>query len=345
MSRVSVIMPAYQAEKYIDQAIQSIVNQSFTDWELIIVDNGSRDRTADLVACRAANEPRIRLIAHHEPIHPSQSRNRAATVARGEFLAFLDADDIAYPQRLQKQVDYLEQYPQTGLVAHWLDIIDENGLPHPEQWVWRKEKDAHLPIFLLFDNAFALSSVMMRRSVWEQLGGFPKMRHCEDYALWSEASRITGLHILPEKLGARREYAHSLSRQESDEHQQQARQVIARNLSALGITPSDEELTLHRQLRHRDFVLDDKFAQSARKWLELLLQQNQKYRAFPQGALEEVLGEIWYDYWHLRHQEGFSVMKNYFASLLWSANKWHKNLLLTALIGKSLLRRLIAARF
>jgi glycosyltransferase involved in cell wall biosynthesis len=339
MPKVSVIMPAYQAEQYISESIQSIVNQQFTDWELIITDDSSHDHTAAVVLLWADKDKRIRLIRNDNHSGAAQSRNKAIEAASGELIAFLDADDIAYPQRLHKQVSFMQQHPSVGLVAHWLDIIDENSLPHPAQWVWRREKDAHLPVFLLFGNAFALSSVMMKRSLVEQVHGFSTaFEPCEDYALWSEAATITNLHIIPEKLGARREHHHNWTTLATEKSKLQTEQIIKRNISKLGLSPSADELRLHQQLRHRQFIMDNNFARKAQQWLENLLYQNKKYRIYQQQAITEVVGEIWYDYWHLRHQEGLSTLKNYFSSALWRSNSLRKNLLLSALVGKQLLK-------
>lgn len=339
MPKVSVIMPAYQAEQYIGESIQSIVNQTFTDWELIITDDGSRDHTAAVVLLWAGRDQRIRLICNESQQGAAQSRNKAIQASNSELIAFLDADDMAYPKRLQKQVAYMQQNPSVGLVAHWLDIMDENSLPHPAQWVWRKEKDTHLPVFLLFGNAFALSSVMMRRNVWERLHGFSTaFEPCEDYALWSEAATITNLHIIPEKLGARREHKNNWTSRASEKSKRQAEEVIKLNISKLDIIPSASELHLHQQLRHRQFAMDNTFAHEARKWMEYLLHQNKKHGVYQQQAMAEVIGEIWYDYWHLRHPEGWTALKGYFGSSLWQANGIHKNLLLPALVGKQFLK-------
>ncbi|WP_448519066.1 glycosyltransferase family 2 protein [Rhodoflexus sp.] len=339
MPLVSVIMPALQAEKYIDKAIQSVVDQVFVDWELIVVDDGSCDRTAAIVTQWTMRDQRIHLFSNPQTRGAARSRNHAIDHATGELIAFLDADDLAYPQRLQQQVQYLQQHPQVGLAAHWLDIIDENGMLHPVQWQWRKEKDTHLPVFLLFGNAFALSAVMMRRGIWLQLKGFqPDFEPCEDYALWTDVAQITGVHILPQKLGARREHRNSWTNRAADRSSLQTARIVTAHLKAIGVEPTEAQLHLHQQLRHRQFEKNNDFARAAKNWLGLLLQKNQQKRRYSPEAMTEVLAEIWYDYWHLRHAEGLAALKQYFNSPLWQANGLRKNGLLIALCIRAFLR-------
>ncbi|MCS7019352.1 MAG: glycosyltransferase family A protein [Cytophagales bacterium] len=341
MPLVSIIMPAYRAVPFLDEAIGSILSQTFTDWELIIADDHSQDHTATVAQSWVLKDSRIRLLQNTTRMGAAYTRNRAVAASEGELIAFLDADDIAYPKRVEIQVAYLQSHCRTGLVAHWLDIIDQNSCVHPHQWEWRKEKDTHLPIFLLFGNAVALSSVMMRRSVWQQLAGFPsEAEPCEDYALWSEVAKISPLHIIPQKLGARREYHNSLTYREEEKGKQQLHTIIRQNLSRLHICPSEKELMLHQQLRHRQFELTNVFAQSARQWLEYLLLQNSKHCTYPQKDLQEVVGEIWYDYWHRRHPEGLCILRYYFASFLWKGNSLQKNFLLVALSLVKTLKKL-----
>ncbi|MCS6968654.1 MAG: glycosyltransferase family 2 protein [Cytophagales bacterium] len=334
MPEVSVIIAAYQAESYLEQAIKSILCQSFTDWELIIVDDASTDKTAAIAAQWAECDKRIKLLRNAQNLGPAASRNRAVAQAQSPLLAFLDADDIAYPQKLARQVEFMRSHPKVGAVAHWIDIVDVHGNPHAEQWEWRREKDSHLPVFLLFHNVFALSAVMMRKSIWEQTEGFPlDLPPCEDFALWIAVAKISQLHILPEKLGARREVPESLSNQKALAQQQHLR-ILSNQLKQLGIIPSQKQMELHQQLRHRQFIPTDEFAAQARQWLEWLLKQNNSYRIYPKQPFTEVLGEIWYDYWHLRHKEGISILPRYFASPLWRGNNLQKNLLLIALAFK-----------
>ena len=110
MPRVSVVMPAYNAEKYIGEAIDSILNQTFTDFEFIIIDDGSSDRTADIV--KSYSDPRIRLLANERNSGIVASLNRGIQKATGKYIARMDADDYSRLDRIKKQVDFLDNHPE-----------------------------------------------------------------------------------------------------------------------------------------------------------------------------------------------------------------------------------------
>ena len=114
--RVSVLLPVYNAAETIGRAIDSIRGQTLTDWELVVADDGSTDRSAEIIADRATGDPRIRF-HHFEHRGLVPTLNDAIDLARGPYLARMDADDESAPDRLGLQVDYLERNPQTGLVA------------------------------------------------------------------------------------------------------------------------------------------------------------------------------------------------------------------------------------
>lgn len=107
MPLVSVVMPAYNKEKYIAKAINSVIHQTITDWELIVIDDCSTDGTRDVIAAMAANDPRIRFVRNESNLGAAGTRNRALDMCRGEYVALLDADDIWYPEKLEKQLNLL----------------------------------------------------------------------------------------------------------------------------------------------------------------------------------------------------------------------------------------------
>src|SRR5262249_27061073 len=125
--KVSVAIPVYNREKYIAQAIDSILAQTFTDFEILIIDDGSTD--SSVAIARSYSDPHIRLVCHATNSGVAVARNSAIAHARGEYLAFLDSDDWAYPQRLAKQVAFLDRHPDYAAVGAWIEWMDTDGRP------------------------------------------------------------------------------------------------------------------------------------------------------------------------------------------------------------------------
>lgn len=210
MSLVSVILPVYNGSPYLRATLTSILSQSFKDFELIIINDGSTD-DSELVI-KDFNDSRIHYTYQQNQGLPA-TLNKAIGLARGEFIARQDQDDISFPLRLQKQIEFLTANADVGMVGTnaeiWAnDIKTERLLEHPSD-------DASIKFNLLFNNPFVHSSVMIRRTVFEKVGVYcvDKFRQPpEDYELWSRVAKEFKVANLPEVLLAYREVAGSMSR-------------------------------------------------------------------------------------------------------------------------------------
>lgn len=182
--KVSVIMTAYNTEKYLSDAIKSVLAQTYDNWELVIIDNGSSDRTGDIAATFARQDPRIIVRSLEENIGPALSRNESVRISQGKYLFLLDSDDIALPTRFETQVEFLEKHPEIGAVGSDADLIDENG-----KIVGHKSKpagQAEIKFRMLLQTPFIHSSVCMRTEAFRKSGCFDaEFTYAEDYDLWS----------------------------------------------------------------------------------------------------------------------------------------------------------------
>ena len=129
--QISVVMPVYNSEKYLADSIESILNQTYTDFEFLIVDDGSNRATKDIVAQYANMDGRIKIHTNSENTGIHYSRNHGNRTARGKYIANMDADDISLPDRFDKQVEYLEQHPEIAVLGAQIIAIDVN---HKEIW-------------------------------------------------------------------------------------------------------------------------------------------------------------------------------------------------------------------
>lgn len=228
---VSVIMPVYNAEKYLEQALTSIMGQSFREFEYIVINDGSSDESAAILEAYARRYKAIKLF-YQENRGIIRSLNRGLEMAAGRYVARMDADDVSLPQRLERQVAFLERHPNCVLLGTWADIQIEDGLPdrihsHPAH-------DPALRWNLLFDTPFVHSSVMIRRDAVRTVGGYAENlppRSPEDFELWSRLAKDHEVANLPEVLHIYRETTGSYSRIERTEIQTQIIAVSARNLA------------------------------------------------------------------------------------------------------------------
>jgi hypothetical protein len=189
---VSYIMAAKNFEQYVGEAIDSVLGQKYPNLELIVVDDGSTDQTAEIIRAKAAGDSRLHALFNAQSVLPSLARNQAAAVARGTYLAILDADDLCLPERTAAQVEFLETHPQVAAVGSQAEIIDAQGRT---LGVKRKPTDSSdMRFVMLVQSALIHSSLMIRKSIFDELGGYREaFPFAEDYDL---CSRILERHEL-----------------------------------------------------------------------------------------------------------------------------------------------------
>ena len=173
--KVSIIMPVYDAERYLKESIDSILNQSFGDFECIIVSEyGTSDESIAII--ESYHDRRIRHIRNTRRLGYARSLNVALKEAQGEYVASQDADDVSLQVRLEREVEFLDGHPRIGVVGSWFETIDEDG---------RAISENHTPVEsavikwrLLFYCPIANPSTMVRRAIYEALGGYDARLRC-----------------------------------------------------------------------------------------------------------------------------------------------------------------------
>lgn len=190
---VSVVMSVFNGVHFLAEAVDSILDQSLADLELIVVDDGSTDASPAILDSYQRRDPRVRV--YHEP-HRGQveALNRGCSLARGRYIARMDADDVALPSRLRRQLDFLETHPEVGLVGGAVAFIDRRGTVL--RTVHLPTQDREVRAQLLDANLFFHPATMFRRELFVALGGYREMAHAEDYDLWlrfADACRLANL--------------------------------------------------------------------------------------------------------------------------------------------------------
>lgn len=236
--RVSVVLPVYNAEAYLHEAVQSVLDQSFSDFELIVLNDGSTDRSAAIL--ESFSDPRLQVL-HQKNIGLALTLNKGISLARGEYIARQDADDISLPERFAQQVVYLDAHTSCALVGTGSLILEDRQMTarrhqHPCS-------NGELQMRLLFDSFFVHTSVMMRRSALTQVGTYsidPERNPPEDFDLWLRLAREFEVANLSDPLVMYREVPSSISRVKAEQLNRRAIAISADNLSAqLDLSPTD----------------------------------------------------------------------------------------------------------
>lgn len=199
--RVSVILAAYNSARYLQRSIESILTQEYRDLELIVVDDGSTDNTDDILSRYADLDPRLRFVRNGENRGIVFSRNRGLQLAKGELLAGQDADDVSLPERLGRQVEFLDAHPEVGLVGTWASFIDENGTILPRDGLSPAASNAELQKALIDVSTFCCATVMLRRRLLALVGLYdPRFPYSNDYEWLLRLSEVTQMGNLTERL-------------------------------------------------------------------------------------------------------------------------------------------------
>jgi len=251
MPKVSVLMPVFNARNYLAEAIESIVSQEFSDWELIIVNDGSIDDSEDII--QSFGDKRIRYYKNDGNKGIIYSRKLLIEKASGQYIAFLDSDDIALPQRLKIQTEFLDDNPDYGLCGSWGILIDEKGRKMKNLKLFSEHNEIRCG--LLFGNVFIQSSMMIRKSLFDSEtydSGFPV---AEDYDLWCRLSAGHKMKNIPKYLIKYREHESNISREKEKQMNKLLKDIFRREIANnLGIRADERELNIHLVLRKQNAI-------------------------------------------------------------------------------------------
>ena len=243
-AKVTVLMPVYNAERHLREAVGSILSQTYADFTFLVIDDGSTDGSAAII--RSYSDPRLHLVQNSRNMGLTATLNLGLEMAQGEYIARMDADDVSLPERLAKQVAFLDTHPEVGIVGVWAEAFGEARfrIPHPPDAETIRAK-------LLFDSALVHPAVLMRQKFLDahSLRYLP-LGHFEDYELWQRAVRLFPLANIPEILFRYRVSGGSAFFGASEDAQHEVYAALDRkSLPLLGIDPTPADLALHTYLR------------------------------------------------------------------------------------------------
>lgn len=264
---VTVLMPVYNGEKYLKEAIDSILGQTFTDFEFLIVDDCSSDNSVRII--KSYSDTRIVVLQNKENLGQSSTANMGFCMARGKYIVRFDCDDISLPHRVQVQVSFMEKNPEVVMCGSNIQCFGERH----DAWNYPKS-DYEIRCALLFDSPFASSSVIMRRDIFvrEKLFYNVALRYAEDYDLWSRIPRKYKLANLPEILVKRRIHCDQITNNIQENVRFSISNIIRKRLiESLGVSFNAAEIDIHNSLVNFDFQVSRKYINEVVAWSSKLL--------------------------------------------------------------------------
>lgn len=285
--QITVFMAAYNAADYIAASIESVLKQTYPYFELLIVDDGSTDKTVEIV--RSYTDPRIRLLQNEGNKGQPYTRNLALTEAKGEFLAVLDSDDIAFPNRLEIQLQHFLDRPQLGVLGGYAYIIDKAGSRTDERILPVHGVD-NVRVALLFYNSFVHPTVMMRMSAFKDIGGYPNHLVAQDYALFSRIALKYEVDNIPEYLGEYRMHDNNISIRKKHLASAQLRVIMQYQLDKL--FPKTDPIDLDILLTP---IVDSLYSpEEYYAVYRKVILHNRQRKQYPIVTLERIFFDNWY---------------------------------------------------
>ena len=296
MPKVSIIMSTYNDSKYIRQAIESILNQTYRDFEFIIIDDSSTDETGKII--KSYKDDRIKLFVNSVNQGLTKNLNKALRVASGEYIARMDGDDISFPDRLEKQVDYLEKHRDVYLIGTAIRNIGASDL------YWKLPDDSEdLRVRMLLHPVFAHPSFMFRKEIIDEGILYDESyRTAQDYDFASRVARKHKIGRLQQVLLNYRVHAKQISNTSSKNQVDNAARVRKRLLNELGVILSADQQRIFDDWvseRRMDKLSDYK---RAYKLIELICECNDRINIYDSKKLSIVLRKLLYT-WVIRSKD------------------------------------------
>lgn len=288
---VTVLMPAHNAGRYLEPAVSSILRQTLREFTLLVIDDGSTDGSIERL--RTLRDGRIRVVRNERNLGLVATLNRGLDEATGRYIARMDADDLAHPNRLERQVAFLERRTDVGLCGTWFSRFGAQ----PRRIIRPPTEPAEVEAELFARSPLCHPSVMVRRDVLERfrLRYDAAYLHCEDYELWTRLAQVTRLANLPEVLLHYRVHPGQVSSAMSAEQEQGADRIRVRQLQRL-----DPNLTSQQQQHHLDVlarrgIVTPPALRQAEQWLLHLIGQNEARAApvYPGSAFRALMQARW----------------------------------------------------
>ncbi len=311
---VSVIMPVCNASAYLYEALNSTLYQTYKNIEVVIVDDACTDDSMDIV--HSFYDKRIRVIRNTENIGLAASLNKAIQLAHGEYLARMDADDIAFPDRIEKQVTFFEQHPEVDVLGTAMQYIG-----HSTYLNFFPEHHEACKSFLVFNVCFGHPSVMLRKHVFSSRDNFYKAeykQYSEEFDLWCRLVDRFRFHNLPEVLLYYRTFPPSIKGEAESFRKRNSAEVRRGYLSRKLNHFTEEEFAVHLKASQMESVDNLTALEQVDKWFSKLLSLNQQHLVFENSGFERQLAQRFFEICYHHSHLGLG------AARLFTKSRWSK---------------------
>ena len=275
---ISVIMAVYNEEKFLSETIQSVLDQTFSNFEFIIINDASTDGSLDII--NSYNDSRIFLYNNKNNLGIAKSLNKGFEFSNGNYIARIDANDIAMPNRFEKQVNYFNNNTDTGLVGTLYNYVDEKS-NFIRKGIYNFFSPKESVSYLAFYN-ICHSTIMFKRSLVKRIKGPYQKRPAEDFQLYLKIAEIRGCYILNEVLMNIRIHNHGIWSNNQIKIQNDIHHMRLEKIKSLGVQVSKAENKIHKYLIDKDYKSLEKISfKNIYNWIKKIIYANDKKNYFP----------------------------------------------------------------
>jgi len=309
---ITVLMPVYNGETHLCEAIESVIGQTFGDFEFLIINDGSSDNSEDII--RKYKDPRIRLINNEKNLKLIQTLNKGIAISRGKYIARMDCDDICMPRRLEKQYNLMEAIKDIGVCGTFLETMGKKI-----NSVWKfPVNSSEIKAHLFFNSVIAHPTVMIRKDILvdNNICYNSNFIHCEDYELWLNLSNYTNFYNIDEVLYRYRLHQNQITFKYKDEKNRVKLNLNFSQLKKMCIDYSAEEAYIHQAVCCMNFPKLEEFLKKVENWLMKLKKRNDEVSFFNKIIFSKILAIKWFQVCYKTSILGSKVLDIYYNSQL-----------------------------
>lgn len=288
---ISVVVPVYNGETYLREAIDSVLSQNLTDFELILVNDGSTDKSEDIIL--SYKDPRIVYLKKEKNSGIIDTLNLGLEKSKGKYIVRMDADDVSLPGRFAKQFAFMEAHPVVGAAGTAYRSISEKG---SKDFFVATDPEV-LRTLLLFNSCLCHPSVIIRKDILteHQIRYSDQYKHAEDYDLWVQISKVSQLTNLPEILLNYRHHEKQGTQVHNTVQKESAAAIRKKYLHELGFSCTEEQLKIHSIIGAGQLIDTKEILGEIENWLLHLVLENIEKNIIQPKHFNAVIGKMWFD--------------------------------------------------